>query len=67
MTTSLPNPDVNPTGAEVDEFIDDPPPSEPSASPTPHPGEPDRRPTSVIRDPSDEEIQDGTSSPKVGP
>jgi len=37
------------------------------ASPTPHPGSPDRRTTSVIRDPSDEEIQEGTSSPKVGP
>ena len=47
--------------------VDDPAQSEVPASPTPHPGSPDRRTTSVIRDPSDEEIQEGTSSPRVGP
>ena len=47
--------------------VDDPAQPEASASPTPHPGTPDRRETSAIRDPSDEEIQEGISSPKVGP
>jgi hypothetical protein len=63
MTTSDPNPDANPTGTEVDE----PPRSDPPRSPTPHPGEPDSRPTSAIRNPSDEEIQEGNASLKVGP
>jgi hypothetical protein len=37
------------------------------ASPTPHPGEPDVRPTSVLRDPDDEDVQEGNSSPRAGP
>ena len=56
-----------PGSAKVDGSVDDPPESESTATPTPHPGTPDRRTTSVIRDPSDEEIQEGISSPKVGP
>ena len=67
MTTTHPEPYVDPPTTEVDQSTTDFSRSKSTASPTPHPGEPDSRPTSAVRDPDDEQIQEGISSPKVGP
>jgi hypothetical protein len=71
MTVSQPNPEVGEIGAEVDEFLDAPPPraaDDPpeKGSPTPHPGEPDVRDIEgVVGEPDQDEVREGTASPDV--